>query len=323
MSQPLIIAVPSKGRLEENVAKLFLDAGMPLKRDGARGYKGTLRHIQNVEISYLSASEIANRLKEGAVHFGVTGEDLLREEVPDLDSSIALVKPLGFGHADVVVAIPDAWIDVTHMTDIAEVASEYRQKTGTRMRVATKYIHLAQDFFAQHGITDYTIVRSFGATEGAPSSGAAEIIVDITSTGATLVANQLRIPDDGTILKSEANLAASLTADWSPMARAAARDILHRIEARQRATDLREIQFDIQASDKLWLDTLIADYGIQLLNAQKSDGMITLLAQEQQVSDITQVLHQRGKTTVSVRVAEYIFAAQTESYDKLMTRITS
>lgn len=323
MNEPLIIAVPSKGRLEENVAKQFSDAGMPLKRDGARGYKGRLANIDNVEITYLSASEIANRLKEGAVHLGVTGEDLLREEVPDLDSSIALVKPLGFGHADVVVAIPDAWIDVTHMSDIAEVASEYRNKTGKRMRVATKYIHLAQDFFAYHGITDYTIVRSFGATEGAPSSGAAEMIVDITSSGATLVANQLRVPDDGIILKSEANLAASITANWSNQARESARQILHRIEARSRASMLREVQFNVQAGDDLWLETLQAKFNTQSLNSIADTGVISLLVGTTEVANLVQALHQRGKTTVNVRVSEYIFAAQTASFDTLMTRIRS
>ena len=165
-------------------------------------------------------------LREGSIHFGITGEDLLREEIPDLDSAVQLVQPLGFGHADVVVALPDGWVDVTCMADLAEVAGAFRAEHNKRLRVATKYTHLTAEFFARHGVVDYVLVQSFGATEGAPASGAAEAIVDITSTGATLAANNLRVPEDGVILKSQANLAAALKADWSPEARSAAKQIL-------------------------------------------------------------------------------------------------
>lgn len=237
----LILAVPSKGRLEENAAALFTRAGAALKRAGARGYTGTVKGIEDIDVQYVSASEIAARLADGSVHFGITGEDLLREEMPDMDSTVQLVLPLGFGRADVVVAVPDGWVDVQTMFELAEVAGDFRAKHGKRLRVATKYTHLAADFFARHGLVDYVIVQSFGATEAAPNSGAAEAIVDITSSGATLVANQLRVPDDGIILKSEANLAASLKADWSPQARSAGKKLLARLAAFTRAQELVQV----------------------------------------------------------------------------------
>ena len=199
----LILAVPSKGRMEENATTLFDKAGISLKRAGARGYTGTVKGIDDIEVQYLSASEIAARLADGSIHFGITGEDLLREEVPDLDSAVQLVLPLGFGRADVVVAIPDGWVDVRSMADLAEVAGDFRNQHGKRLRVATKYTQIAGAFFARHGLVDYVMVQSFGATEAAPNSGAAEAIVDITSTGATLVANGLRVPDDGVMLKAK------------------------------------------------------------------------------------------------------------------------
>ena len=199
----LILAVPSKGRLEENAAAIFANAGVALKRAGARGYRGSVSGIGDIDVQYVSASEIAARLADGSVHMGITGEDLLREEIPDMDSVVQLVLPLGFGHADVVVAIPDGWVDVQNMADLAEVASEFRARNGKRLRVATKYTHLTADFFARHGLVDYRMVESFGATEAAPNAGAAEAIVDITSTGATLGANQLRVPQDGVILKAK------------------------------------------------------------------------------------------------------------------------
>jgi ATP phosphoribosyltransferase len=245
----LILAVPSKGRLEENAAALFDKAGIGLKRAGARGYTGTVKGIDAIEVQYLSASEIAARLADGSIHFGITGEDLLREEVPDLDSAVQLVLPLGFGRADVVVAIPDGWIDVQCMADLAEVAGDFRSQHGKRLRVATKYTQIAGAFFARHGLVDYVMVQSFGATEAAPNSGAAEAIVDITSTGATLVANGLRVPDDGVMLKSEANLAASLRADWSAEARAAAKRLLARLAAYGRAQELVQINLGTAANN--------------------------------------------------------------------------
>ena len=237
----LILAVPSKGRLEENATTLFDKAGISLKRAGARGYTGTVKGIDDIEVQYLSASEIAARLADGSIHFGITGEDLLREEVPDLDSAVQLVLPLGFGRADVVVAIPDGWVDVRSMADLAEVAGDFRNQHGKRLRVATKYTQIAGAFFARHGLVDYVMVQSFGATEAAPNSGAAEAIVDITSTGATLVANGLRVPDDGVMLKSEANLTAALRADWSAPARAASKRLLARLAAHRRARELVQI----------------------------------------------------------------------------------
>ena len=181
-----ILAVPSKGRLEEKSAEIFSKAGLTLIRDGARGYQGEMAGIDSVRVEYVSAGDIAARLAEGSAHMGITGEDLLREEIADFNSAIHLVSPLGFGQADVVVAIPDGWVDVTTMNDLADVAAEFRARHGRRLRVATKYTHLTTDFFGRHGADDYELVQSFGATEGAPGSGAAEAIVDITSTGATL-----------------------------------------------------------------------------------------------------------------------------------------
>ena len=145
------------------------------------------------------------------------------------------MSPLGFGHANVVVAAPQAWIDVRSMADLEDVASAYRARRGERMRVATKYVNLTRRFFAEHGVADYRIVESLGATEGAPAAGAAELIVDITTTGATLAANALKPLDDGVILRSQATLVASLAAPWGPHARRRARDILARIAATEEA----------------------------------------------------------------------------------------
>ena len=201
------------------------------KPRGARDYRGTIAGLDNVEIAYLSASEIASQLARGMVHLGVTGEDLVRESIADADKRVLLIDNLGFGSANVVVAVPQAWIDVRTMADLDDVTTGFRAQHNRRMRVATKYINLTRTFFAAHGVVDYRIVESAGATEGAPAVGTAEMIVDITTTGATLAANGLKVLDDGVILRSQANLVASRDADWSAEARETARVILDHIAA--------------------------------------------------------------------------------------------
>src|SRR3569832_2274687 len=224
MSAPFVLAVPSKGRLQENTEAFFARAGRKLsKAGGAREYRGTIAGLDNVEVAYLSASEIASQLSRGMVHSGVTGEDLVRENIADADKRVLLIDSLGFGSANVVVAVQQAWIDVRTMADLDDVTSGFREQHNRRMRVATKYINLTRTFFAAHGIVDYRIIESAGATEGAPAVGTAEMIVDISTTGATLAANGLKVLDDGVILRSQANLVASKDADWSNEARETAR----------------------------------------------------------------------------------------------------
>jgi ATP phosphoribosyltransferase len=207
---PLVLAVPSKGRLQENTLACFAHAGLPLEQAGSnRSYRGRVAGVKGVEVAFLSASEIAREIGAGAVHLGVTGRDQVEETVPDFANRTELVAPLGFGRADCVVAVPEAWIDVETMEDLDDVAAGFLPRHGRRLTVATKYVNITRRFFAGHGIADYRIVESLGATEGAPATGAADLIVDITTTGSTLRANGLKMLADGTILKSEAWLVAS------------------------------------------------------------------------------------------------------------------
>jgi ATP phosphoribosyltransferase len=226
----LVLAVPSKGRLMEQTAELLAKAGLTLRKTGhARGYQGEIVELPGVDVLYVSASEIAATLKSGRAHIGVTGEDLVRETMADADERVRFLRKLGFGHADVVVAVPQFWIDVATMADLEVAAIAFRRAHSRSMRVATKYLNLTRRYFAEKGLTDYRIVESLGATEGTPAAGTAELIVDITSTGETLKANGLRILDDGVILESEANLVEAKGADWTPAAKAARAEIGRRL----------------------------------------------------------------------------------------------
>jgi ATP phosphoribosyltransferase len=319
---PLVLAVPSKGRLQENANAFFARAGLDVLRGrGLRDYRGTLAGLEGVEIAFLSASEIVQQLASGAAHMGVTGEDLVRESLPDADAKVELLTPLGFGHANVVVAVPQAWIDVRSMADLEDVAAAFRARRGERMRVATKYVHLTRTYFAEAGVTDYRIVESLGATEGAPAAGQAELIVDITTTGATLAANALKVLDDGVMLRSEANLVASVAADWTPSARQKARAILARIAAEEEARTSREVRA-VVAGDKAAMAREAADaFGARAIFGTPAEGPLTLLCGHKKVAALADWLVSRGAEHVTVGSLDYVFGARNPLYDKLCARI--
>jgi ATP phosphoribosyltransferase len=319
MNAPLVIAVPAKGRLQENAAALFARSGLELvKPRGARDYRGTIAGVPGVEVAYLSAAEITQLLAQGAVHLGVTGEDLVREMILDADDKVTFVEPLGFGYANVVVAVPQAWIDVHVMADLDDVATAFRLKHDRKMRLATKYINLTRDFFSAHGITDYRIVESSGATEGAPAAGTAEMIVDITSTGATLAANGLKVIDDGLILRSQANLVAARAACWDDAARGAARTVLDRLAAQTRGRAFREVRTRFAACDEALLADARERFGVvSPFGGPTSSGMLTLHCPPACVHALADFLRDKGAETVTVSDLDYVFARDNPLYAAL------
>ena len=319
MSSPLVLAVPAKGRLQENAEAFFARSGLNLvKPRGARDYRGAISGLDGVEVAYLSAGEITAQLAAGSVHMGVTGEDLVREQMPDADQRVVLIQGLGFGFATVVVAVPQAWIDVRTMADIDDVATSFRHHHGRKMRVATKYINLTRDFFSSQGVIDYRIVESSGATEGAPAAGTAELIVDITTTGATLVANGLKIIDDGVILRSQANLVAARTATWDAGQRETARVILDRIAAQARARAFREVRSRFANCDNALVEEAKQKFGVETpFGGPTSSGMLTLHCPPDQVYALTSYLRERGAQAVAVADLDYVFSKDNPLYAKL------
>jgi ATP phosphoribosyltransferase len=319
---PLILAVPSKGRLQDNANAFFARAGLDVVRGrGVRDYRGALKGLDDVEIAFLSAGEITTQLAAGSIHMGITGEDLVRETIPDTDERIELLAPLGFGNANVVVAVPRAWIDVRSMADLEDVAASFHARRGRRMRVATKYVNLTRRFFAERGVTDYRIVESLGATEGAPASGAAEIIVDITTTGATLAANALRVLDDGTILRSEANLVAALNAPWGARARSAAATVLTRIAGEEAARTTREIRAGI-ARARTDIAGLVERYDARLPAGRDDAQELVLHCPAARVFDVVDELLGQGAEDVTVRTLDYVFSPANPLTERLFKRLS-
>ena len=201
------IGIPSKGRLRKDILKIFDQNNLQLKSDrGERDLFGYITGYKNINITYLHAREIVERLGDGTLDIGFSGFDLLKESTINIQNKILVKKKYDFGNATLVVAIPDDWIDVQTLADLEEIAFEFKDKKKRRLRVATKYPNLTMNFMFERGVTQFRIIKSLGATEIYPFTGSSEIITDITSTGETLKANNLRILTDGVILKSQACL---------------------------------------------------------------------------------------------------------------------
>ena len=201
------IGIPSKGRLRKDILNIFRKNKLKLTSEkGKRDLVGYISSRKNIKILYLHAREIVNSLGDGSLDIGFSGYDLLMESEINIQNKINIVKKFPFGIATLVIAVPDAWIDVQTIADLEEIAFEFKDLKKKRLRVSSKYLNLTRDFLYSKGVTQFTLVKSLGSTEVAPFTGTAEIISDITSTGGTLKANNLRVLKDGEILKSQACL---------------------------------------------------------------------------------------------------------------------
>ena len=218
----LTLGLPSKGRLQTDTIAWFAQRGIEIARTGdARQYAAQARGIDGLEVVMLAAGEIPRELAAGRIHLGVTGEDLIRERIPGWRDRVMLAAPMGFGHADLIVAVLAFWVDVECMADLDEVAEAFRARHGHGLRIATKYHTLTRAFFQSKGVADYRLTDSQGATEAGPMNLSCEAIADITSSGETLRANNLRTLSDGLILQSQATLCVSRVAEWGNVERAA------------------------------------------------------------------------------------------------------
>ena len=204
------IALPAKGRLREKSLEIFKKKKLQIYSErGERDLFGYVKNHPEIKIIYLHAREAIESLSQGNIDIAISGYDLLKESEANIQRNIIINKRLNFGRADLVLAISELWIDVQTLLDLDEVAYEFKKKKGRLIRISTKYPALTQTFLYSKGISQFQILRSLGSTEAAVQAGTAEVISDITSSGATLKANNLRILKDGLILKTEACLMSS------------------------------------------------------------------------------------------------------------------
>jgi ATP phosphoribosyltransferase len=324
----ITLALPSKGALYEGTLSLFAQCGMRVQRQGrGRGYWGAVKHLPELRVQFLRAEEIPLRVDSGDVLLGVSGMDLHREYCSGTDSSHVAIKSLGFGYARLVVAVPSVWIDVDTMEDLAEIATTLRIERGRGLRVGTKFVQLTRELFARHLIRDYVLVDSRGATEGMPAAGAADVIVDLTSSGATLIENDLKELQDGTAIESEACLILhSNPAAWDASSLNVLEQVVACLEAGLRAKNRRLIHFTIPGSSLTevsqhlstslgceagWEPTISVD----LADASDAPTWAGIVSPAASVYAAVKYLKQMGAANLSVVRPELMFGEAVDSYD--------
>jgi ATP phosphoribosyltransferase len=325
-ARKLVIALPSKGRLQEQTLNFLNGCGFDVRRVGnGREYVSSLVGVDDVDVIYLRPEEIPNRVEQGDAHAGITGLDLYREYGEGAPVSSVLLPKLGFGGARLVVAIPQSWVDVSAMSDLDEAAMLFHQRHGRSLRVATKFSRLTRAFFSEHGIVEYSLVGSSGATEGAPAAGVADFVVDLTSTGTTLAENHLKEITGGTVLETQACLIASCRApQWSNRALGALEHLVEQIEARMRATGRLILRFSLPSEvANLRKKQLVEEYGCVLSSldgdsdSTPDDGRTLVVAycQRSKLYSVVQFLKSSGAAGIIVERGEFIFEGTSAAID--------
>jgi ATP phosphoribosyltransferase len=245
----LNLAVPSKGAMEEPTVRFLAECGLSVRRSNPRQYHARVTGYPNIAAVFQRAADIPQKLRLGLVDAGITGIDIFREHVGETDDVVVALEDLGFARCSLVLAVPEAWLDVTSLEDLADVAAAFRRK-GRTMRVATKFPRLVRRFLLDNGLSSHALVEGSGALEIAPSMGYADIIADINETGTTLRANHLKTIAGGVILQSQACLLVNRSRLLaSPERLEALRGVLEMIEGHQRAGDLVSITANVEGED--------------------------------------------------------------------------
>jgi ATP phosphoribosyltransferase len=338
LSPPFVLqlAVPSKGQLHESALSFLEASGLPIRRSGnGREYRGQLGGVFGTGVTFFRADEIPERVDRGNAQLGITGLDLFREQGTSKHRSHMLIPDLGFGRARLVVAVPRAWIDVGTVTDLDEVAVLYRQKHKRGLRMATKFPHLTRDFFASKGIIDYSIVESLGATEGAPTAGSADLIVDLTSSGATLAQNHLKEIADGTVLETQACMIASLDPSrWGERPTAAMQQIVDHIEAHLRAKAMVVLRFvALPAQIQEIRQELLLRYHCEVrddagsfvlkdpFGSNQRMGRFTVMCLRDALYSVVAYLRAAGSPEVTVEPCQLVFQGGSRAVDGFRQRL--
>jgi ATP phosphoribosyltransferase len=326
--QACVLALPSKGRLKDQSLAFLSSCGFDVRSVGnGREYVAKFAGIDNIEVLYFRPDEIPSRVEHGDAHAGITGEDLYREFGDGTPASYLLMPRLGFGAARLVVAVPQSWVDVATMADLGDAAMIFRQRQGRSLRAATKFSRLSRAFFSDHGIVEYSLVDSLGATEGTPAAGVADFIVDLTSTGATLSENHLKEIAGGTVLHTQACLVASLQAPvWNEGSLAACEHLVEQIEAKIRASSTLVLRFSIPSEGaKRVLNRLSRQFAISswpaaisraAMATHESEDRLFLVAlcERTKIYAAAKLAKELGASDVIVDRSEFIFEGVSPSF---------
>jgi len=327
----LRIALPSDGELYESTMAFMKACGLAVSRPNSRRYTGSVPAIPGVEVLFQRSSDVAQKVEEGSAELGITGLDRVLEYRSDEARASVLIEDLEYGRCEFVMAVPDSWMDVTSLSDLADLALEFRQE-GKQLRIATKYPRLLRGYLYERGINYFTLVPASGAMEAAPAAGYADLIADLTATGATLRENQLKQLDEGTILASQSCLIANpVTLSASGESLALARSIVELMEGHLRAEPYYRVTANVRASSAEEVSsTVLARPDLaglrgptvaRVYNIEEQDWFnVSLLIKKGQLLEAVDHLRGCGAIDVAASQLSYLFDGHSEAYDALFGR---
>lgn len=324
----LRIALPSDGELYDSTLAFMRDCGLTVSRPNSRRYTGTVPAIPGVEVLFQRTSDVASKVEEGSAELGVTGLDRVLEYRNDERKASILIEDLEYGRCDFVLAVPDSWMDVTSLSDLADLALEFRQE-GKQLRIATKYPRLLRGYLYERGINYFTLVPASGAMEAAPAAGYADLIADVTATGTTLRENQLKQLDEGTILSSQSCLIANpVSLGTSGEALALARSIVELMEGHLRAEPFYRVTANVRAASAEEVSSTVLARtdlaGLQgptvarVYNIEEQDWFnVSLLIRKDRLLEAVDHLRDCGAIDVAASQLSYLFDDHSEAYQAL------
>ena len=326
----IVFAIPSKGSLYEGTLSFLKAAGVPVRYESDRQYTAQVSGIEGMSVLFQRAEEIPSKVAGGAADIGLTGEDLYREQVEYSDELLMPMRDLGYGHARLVVAVPNTWIDVTDMADLGELSFSFRLRHHRNLRVATKFPNLSREFLAKHGVTDYALVESLGATESAPTSGVADLIIDLTSSGKTITENHLKVLNDGIVIASQACLIASRRiATWNKERLKSLETFFDLIESHLRGRDTYNLQAAIrrsrlaelaaQGSHQWHLSYSLPMEGGATNAPERQDEFVVIrvTCRRQYLHRMIRRLRESGASEVIATQPNYVFKEHSEAFQNL------
>jgi ATP phosphoribosyltransferase len=322
----IVFAIPSKGSLYEGTLSFLRLAGLPVSYGAERQYMARLGGIEGISVLLQRAEEVPGKVASGAADLGLTGEDIFREQVDHTGEVLLVRSDLGYGHARLVVAVPNTWIDVSSIEELADLAISFRLKHHRNLRVATKFPRLVREFLGRHSIVNYALVESLGATESAPASGAADLVIDLTSSGKTLMENHLKVIKGGTVISSQACLIASIRIEsWDQTKTERLEAFLDMIESYLRGRDTYNVQATVHRSrleelaeqNRQWRLAYSVPADEKSSGEGESSLVIRLTCPREQLHQLIRVLRASGAEEVVVTQPDYVFLGHSESFQNL------
>ena len=328
----LRLSIPSDGAMFEPTQHFLEVCGLAINRPSSRRYTASIPAIEGVEVIFQRTADITLKVEDGNADLGLVGFDRFQESRIEGGDTLLVMPGLGFGRCELVVAVPDAWMDVEAMADLADLAVEFRE-SGRELRIATKYPRMVSRFLFSHGVNYFSMASVSGTLEAAPAMGYADLIVDITASGVTLRENRLKRVEDGTVLASEGVLIGNRRLLREHPGRLSdAREVIERIEAHRNASGYQRVSANIEGETEEAVAAKVLErpeaaglQGPTVARVYSPDEgrwySVTVFIDRADLTSVVDYFRAIGGVSVTVSDASYVFAQESSAYAALVSQL--